>query len=118
MKIGFANKKQNPDEQWHGNKSIRKSFCLKFHIIEVNKKSHKYDVGYREDRQKRAGGNKPYNRREQNDGNDEGFFGHQKKNYPRQPKEEGPIDTDNKFFKGHDLTQSEYKPRFINCKFK
>ncbi len=98
MKIGFANKRQNPDEQWH----------------EVNKKSHRYDVGQREDRQKRAGGNRPYNRREQEGGNDEGFYGHQKKNFTRQPKEEGPIDTDNKFFKGHDLSQSEYKPRFVN----
>jgi len=91
-------KKQNPDEQWH----------------EVNVRSHKRDVGYREDRQKRGGGDKPYNRRNQNEGGEEGFFGHQKKPFSRQPREEGPIDTDNKFFKGHDLATSEYKPRFMN----
>ena len=63
MKIGFANKRQNPDEQWHGNILFLIELKTKFLELEVNVRSHKRAVGYREDRQKRAGGDRPYNRR-------------------------------------------------------
>jgi len=111
MKIGFAHKKQHPDEQWH----------------QVNASSHKYDLGQREDRPKRGGFQQSYNRREQTGELNEGHFPNQKKPYQKdyqkdyqnrpfnrneQTQEPPQIDPENKFFKGHDLTAKEFNIKF------
>jgi len=101
MKIGFSNKRQHPDEQWH----------------HVNASNHKSHFGHREDRPRRDGGDKPYNRREQNEYN-EGFQQQRKpynKDFTRSNREQNQevtIDPDNKFFKGHDLNAKEFNIKF------
>jgi len=99
MKMGYSNKKQHPDEQWH----------------HVNAANHKHHLGHREDRTKRGGGDKPYNRREQNDLRGGDFL--QRKPYNkdrpnRDQQNQEPMDPENKFFKGHDLTSNEFNIRF------
>lgn len=104
MKLGYSNKKQNPEEQWHT----------------VNAEKHKREVGQREDRQ--AKGRKPnYNRKEQNEFADETpnqarpFHKNPRPNKPQEPVE---MDPENKFFKGHDLTSNEFRIKFTNSSSK
>jgi len=99
MKLGYSNKKQNPEEQWHT----------------VNSERHKREVGHREDRPRRGGNQNQYNRRDQNTFEDDS--GNQRRPFikgPRENQNQDPtqIDTDNKFFKGHDLTSNEFKIKF------
>lgn len=61
MKLGYPNKRQNPEEQWHS-KLFHVTIQLK--SKDVNKDNHRFEVGHREDRPKRGGKHhQNYNRR-------------------------------------------------------